>query len=100
MKCLAFAVAALLLLSGSAFAAQNRDLNRPLIDVQLSPEAAWALAVIHDAASNRTCTVERAGAGHDPMRPCNVGEKCQVVGTFRMIGATYSIQTIVSVTTP
>jgi hypothetical protein len=31
------------------------------------------------------------------LRPCNAGEKCRIVGTFRKIGQTYSIRLINSV---
>jgi hypothetical protein len=71
-----------------------------LIDVDLSAGAEWPLAVIYDSSGHYTCTIDRKGSGHDPLRPCSVGEKCRVVGTFRKIGQTYSIRTIVSVDTP
>ena len=60
------------------------------IDVGLRPNA-WALAVIYDAAGGYTCTIDRAGAGHDPMRPCSAGEKCRLVGIYsRKIDTGYS----------
>lgn len=67
-----------------------------LIDVDTQAKADWPLAMIYDQ-SGRVCTVDRGGAGHDPLRPCSVGEKCRVVGTFRKIGQTFTITTIVSV---
>jgi hypothetical protein len=68
-----------------------------LIDVDLSARAEWPLAVIYDMSGHYTCTIDRKGSGHDPLRPCSVGEKCRIVSTFRKIGETYSIRTIVSV---
>ena len=70
---------------------------RILIDVDLRAGAEWPLAVIYDVSGHYTCTVDRSASGHDPSRPCPVGEKCRIVGTFRKIGQTYSIKTIVSV---
>ncbi|WP_141934682.1 hypothetical protein [Bradyrhizobium sp. UNPA324] len=73
-----------------------------LIDVWLKPKADWPLAVIYDAAGGYACSIERMGAGHDPLRPCSVGKKCRVVGTYRKLGVgeqpTYSIQTITDLT--
>jgi len=70
-----------------------------LIDVWLKPKGEWPLPVIYDATGGYTCTIDRTGAGHDPMRPCSVGEKCRIVGTYRMFGVgeqrTYAIQTII-----
>src|SRR4051794_30042507 len=69
-----------------------------LIDVWLKPKAEWPLAVIYDVAGGYTCSIDRTGAGHDPMRPCSIGKKCRVVGTYRRFGIgeqiTYSIQSI------
>ena len=81
-------LAAIVLLGiGPAGAQSNRiTCSGILIDVDLRAGAEWPLAVIY-----------RSGSGHDPLRPCSVGEKCRIVGTFRKIGQTYSIKTIVSV---
>jgi hypothetical protein len=68
-----------------------------LIDVDVRTRAQWPLAVIWDADGNYACTVDREGSRHDPLRPCNAGEKCRIVGTFRKIGQTYSIRLINSV---
>jgi hypothetical protein len=68
-----------------------------LVDVDTRARAEWPLAVIYDANGHYTCTIDRTGSGHDPLRPCSAGEKCRVVGSFRKIGQTYSIRTIVSV---
>jgi hypothetical protein len=67
-----------------------------LVDVELKPRA-WPLAVIDDEAGGYACTIDRAGAGHDPMRPCSAGTKCRIVGTYRKIGQTYPIQTVISI---
>ena len=40
-----------------------------LIDVAMRSKV-WSLAVIYDAAGGYTCTVDRSGSRHDPMRPC------------------------------
>jgi hypothetical protein len=94
-KLLIGAIAATLLAIGPATAEPKAvTCTGTLIDVQISPKALWPLAVIYDASGNYTCTIDRGSAEHDPMRPCNVGEKCRVVGTYRMIGATYSVKTI------
>jgi hypothetical protein len=72
-----------------------------LIEVYVNPR--WPLAVIYDAAGNYTCSVDRRGAGHDPIKPCTAGEKCRIVDTYRMFGddkihdPTYSIQSIETV---
>jgi hypothetical protein len=68
-----------------------------VIDVDTRAKAEWPLAVTYDENGHYTCTVDRAGSGHDPLRPCSVGEKCRVVGSFQKIGHTYSIRMIVSV---
>jgi hypothetical protein len=49
-----------------------------------------------------TCSIDTRGSGHDPLRPCNDGEECRVVGTFTRkfehFGRTiYVIQTLSSV---
>jgi hypothetical protein len=67
------------------------------IDVDVRTRAEWPLTVIWDTDGHYACTVDREGSGHDPLRPCSVGEKCRIVGTFRKVGQTYSIRTIVSV---
>jgi hypothetical protein len=72
-----------------------------LIDVWLTPKGSWPLAVIYDADGKSTCSISREGAGHDPLKPCSVGERCKVTGTYRRFGyegsVTYSIQKIDSV---
>jgi hypothetical protein len=68
-----------------------------LIDVDLSARSPWPLAVIFNADSKRTCTISRDSAGHDPLRQCDVGEKCTVVGIFRKIGETYSLRRFISI---
>src|SRR5437879_4673948 len=45
------------------------------------------LAVIVDPAGY-TCTVDLRGAGHDPMRPCTVGEHCRLTGRGHRTGST------------
>ena len=68
-----------------------------LIDVDMRTNAEWPLAVIYDADGHYTCTIDRTGSGHEPLKPCSAGEKCRVVGTFRKVGHTYSIRIIDSV---
>jgi hypothetical protein len=68
-----------------------------LVDVDTRSGAQWPLAVIYDEGGHYTCTIDRTGSGHDPLRPCSIGEKCRVIGSFRKVGQTYSIRTIVSV---
>jgi hypothetical protein len=74
-----------------------------LIDVWLTPKGSWPLAVIYDAAGRYTCSISREGAGHDPLKPCSAGERCQINGSYRKLGyetldsVTYSIQKIDSI---
>jgi hypothetical protein len=83
---------------GPASAEPNRIIcTGTLVDVDLRARADWPLAVIYDAAGGYACTIERTGSGHDPLRPCSVGEQCRVVGSYRKIGQTYSIRAISSV---
>src|SRR5262245_59116533 len=95
----ALALSLAMLLSAPAKAQANRvTCTGTLIDVDVRARADWPLAVIWDTDGKYACTIDREGSGHDPLRGCNVGEKCRVVGTFRKIGQTYSIRTILSVT--
>ena len=59
--------------------------------------SAWPLRIIHDAVGHYMCTIDRAASGHDPLKPCSVGDKCRVIGTFHKVGQTYSIEKIISV---
>jgi hypothetical protein len=74
-----------------------------LVDVWLTPKGSWPLAVIYDAAGKYTCSISREGAGHDPLKLCSAGERCQITGSFRKFGyetldsVTYSIQKIDSI---
>jgi hypothetical protein len=57
------------------------------------------LAVVVDPAGH-TCTVSLRGAGHDPMRPCSVGDVCRLTGRGHRAGTTgktYSIDDIIDV---
>jgi hypothetical protein len=85
-------------LSSPVFAQPNEIITctGTLVDIQ-TRAVGWPLAVIYDASSRRTCMVDRAGAEHDPMKPCHVGETCRISGSYRRVGNTYSIQTITSV---
>jgi hypothetical protein len=91
---IAFAAAVLMT---AAMAADRVTCTGTLVDVDTRPGAKWPLAVIYDVTGQYTCTIDRSWSGHDPLRPCSVGEKCRVVGTFRKVGQTYTIQTILSV---
>ena len=47
-----------------------------------------------------TCTVDLRGAGHDPMRPCSVGDVCRLTGRGHRAGTTgktYAIDEIIDV---
>ena len=98
MKKYAIIIGAGLAMSHPALAQKTVTCTGTLIDVWLKPKGEWPLAVIYDAAGGYTCTLDRTGAGHDPLRPCSAGEKCRVTGTYRTLGIgepkTYSIQTI------
>jgi hypothetical protein len=59
--------------------------------------SAWPLRIIQDAGGHYICTIDRTGSGRDPLKPCSVGGRCRVIGTFRKVGQKYSIQTIISV---
>lgn len=89
----------LMIAAPPALAEQNTiTCTGTLIDVWLKPNADWPLAVIYDAAGGYTCSLDRTGAGHDPMRPCTAGKRCRVVGTYRKFGAgqqpTYAIRSL------
>jgi hypothetical protein len=59
------------------------------------------LAVIVDPAGY-TCTVGLRGAGHDPMRPCSVGDVCRLTGRGHRTGTTgktYAIDQIIDLNT-
>jgi hypothetical protein len=89
-------------LSPGAFAQQSDEsvtCTGKLIDIQTRSKG-LPLAVVYDADARRTCTIDRADAKQDPMKPCNVGEICRVNGTYRRVGNTYSILTIISVDRP
>jgi len=91
-----FALIMLTILSHPALADETVTCIGRLIDLQ-TRTTGWPLAVIYDADAKRTCTIDRAGAARDPLTPCDAGERCRVSGTYRRIGNTYSIQTIISV---
>ena len=88
----------LLTLSHRAFAQSDDSVTctGKLTDIQ-TRAIGWPLAVIYDADARRTCTIDRAEAEQDPMKPCSAGERCRVSGTYRRVGNTYSIRTIISV---
>ena len=68
-----------------------------LIEVAMRSKV-WSLAVIYDAAGGYTCTVDRSGSRHDPMRPCSMGDTCRLVGIYsRKIDTNYFIDRISSV---
>jgi hypothetical protein len=58
--------------------------------------SASPLGIIHDAVGHYMCTIDRTASG-DPLKPCSVGDKCRVIGTFRKVGQTYAIEKIISV---
>jgi len=88
----------LLALSHGAFAQSDESVTctGKLIDIQ-ARTIGRPLAVIYDADARRTCTIDRAEAEQDPIKPCSAGERCRVSGTYRRVGNTYSIHTIISV---
>jgi len=94
----AIIIGAALAISHPALAQKTVTCNGTLIDVWLKQKAECPLAVIYDTAGERTCTLDRTGSGHDPLRPCSVAEKCRITGTYRTLGVgehkTYAIQTI------
>jgi hypothetical protein len=99
MKTLLPAAALALALATPALAANNQiTCTGILIEVDTSARANWPLSVIWDIEGKYASTINREGSGHDPLRGCNVGEKCRVVGTFLKIGQTYSIKTLISLT--
>jgi hypothetical protein len=93
-----FVLIMLLALSPGAFAQSDESVTctGKLMDIQTRTNG-WPLAVVYDADARRTCTIDRAEAEQDPMKPCSAGERCRVNGTDRRIGNTYSILTIISV---
>jgi hypothetical protein len=93
-----FTLVMLLILSYSAVAQSDESITctGKLINIQTRAKG-WPLAVIYDADAGRTCTVDRAEAEQDPMKPCSAGEKCRISGTYHRVGNTYSIHTIISV---
>jgi hypothetical protein len=95
----AIATALFLIASHPALAQKNNiTCTGILIDIDLKPRADFPLAVIYDATGGYTCLIDRSGSGHDPLRPCEAGRKCRVVGAFsRKVGQTYTIRTLVSV---
>jgi hypothetical protein len=88
-------------LSPGAFAQSDESVTctGKLMDIQTRAKG-WPLAVVYDADARRTCTIDRADAEEDPMKPCSAGERCRVNGTYRRVGNTYSILTIISVDRP
>jgi hypothetical protein len=57
------------------------------------------VAVVVDPAGY-TCTIDLRGAGHDPMRPCSVGDVCRLTGRGHRAGTTgktYAIDEIIAV---
>lgn len=109
-KLTAFTVAVGLLLSiGTVRAGAQKQITCTgvLVDVWLNSKAMWPLGVIYDATNNYTCSIDRLHAGHEPLKPCNVGEQCRVTGiASRTLGypdlgnPTYVIQQIISVERP
>src|ERR1700751_1041950 len=85
-------------LSPGAFAQSDESVTctGKLMDIQTRSKG-LPLAVVYDADARRTCTIDRADAEQDPMKPWSVGEICRVNGTYRRVGNTYSILTIISV---
>ena len=66
-----------------------------LIDVWLKSNDEWPLAVIHG--DGYTCTIDRTGSRHDPLRFCNVNEKCRVTGDYQIVNRdplTYRLRSI------
>ena len=104
---LAAILLAAFMLSVPAKAQSNRVIcTGVLVNVYVKPhinaQRDWPLAVIYDASGDYTCTIDRSGSGHDPLRPCNAGEKCRVVGTYERnvkgdYAQTYLIGTLISV---
>jgi len=99
MKKLLIALATTVALVGPAAQAAEKksdciSCTGTLTEVDVRKNADWPLAVIWDTDGKYACTIDRSGSGHDPLRGCNVGEKCRVVGTFQKIGQTYSIKII------
>jgi hypothetical protein len=108
LRCLTFAIAAVLLISASypgyAQVSGNRvTCTGTLVDVWLKPRDPWPLAVIYDEIGKYTCAIDRDNAGHDPLKPCPAGDRCRVTGTYRKHEGyngndpTYSIQLIDSI---
>lgn len=95
----AIATALIVIASHPALAQKNNvTCTGTLIDIDLKRLSDFPLAVIYDATGGYTCLIDRSGSGHDPLRPCEVGGKCRVVGAFsRKVGQTYTIRTLVSV---
>jgi hypothetical protein len=57
--------------------------------------SAWPLSVIQDTGNHYVCTIDRTAARD--LKPCSLGGKCRVIGTFHKVGQTYSIEKIISV---
>jgi hypothetical protein len=60
-----------------------------LINVWLNKKAMWPIAIIVDEETKNVCVIDRGKAGHDPLRPCNVGQKCYVHGVWRRLSPDY-----------
>jgi hypothetical protein len=71
-----FALVMFVSLSHPAFAQSDERVTCTgrLIDIQ-TRATGWPLAVIYDADAGRTCTIDRAGAERDPLKPCNAGKR-------------------------
>jgi hypothetical protein len=98
----------ILSLSGFTASAQGNRVTciGVLLNVYVKPhinaQRDWPLAIIYDESGGYACTIDRSGSGHDPLRPCNAGEKCRVVGTYERkvkgdYAQTYLIGTLISV---
>jgi hypothetical protein len=87
----------LALLSVPATAQSDRITCTGILTEAETRTSAWPLGIIHDAGGHYMCTIDRTASGHDPLKPCSVGNKCRLIGTFRKVGQTYSIQAIISV---
>jgi hypothetical protein len=103
---IAAALALALTANAQAGAQKQITCTGVLVDVWLNSKAMWPLGVIYDATNNYTCSVDRLNSGHEPLKPCNVGEQCRVTGIASQLGnpvfgnPTYVIQQSISVERP
>src|SRR4051794_32068250 len=79
-------IAVLLCISQPALGDAEIHCTGVLIDVWQSKKAKWPMAVIADEDSPNVCVIDRAGSGHDPLKPCTAGDRCHVDGTGRRVG--------------